>query len=89
MPGKGIQTIHEQAYAECQLAKLQQVDACDVPNAWFDAIGLEKRPIIEPRTVELDVEFPTLIPYEHRGAYVLWLLISFLIACWLVLWKDN
>lgn len=87
MPGKGLKTIHEQGYAECMLAKLKQVDACDVPGDWFDAIGLEKRPIPETRTVELVIEFPKLIPDEHRGAYLIWLFISFLIACWLVLWR--
>jgi hypothetical protein len=86
MPGKGIKTVHEQGYAECMLAKLQPVSALDVPDDWFGAIGLE-----EPRTVEVVIEpltFSMLPEWEkYRVPYLIWLAVSFVIACWLVLWR--
>jgi len=88
IPGKGIKTVHEQGYAECMLAKLQPVSALDVPDDWFDAIGLEQR---KPRTVEVVIEpltFSILPDWEkYRVPYLIWLAVSFLIACWLVLWR--
>jgi hypothetical protein len=86
--GKGIESIHEQGYAKCVLAKLQPVSALDVPDDWFDAIALEQR---EPRTVEVVIEpltFSMLPEWEkYRVPYLIWLAVSFLIACWLVLWR--
>ena len=60
LPGQGIESVCDQAYARNQLKKIQQVAAEDVPNDWFAAIGLEERqePEPEPRTVELVIQFP-------------------------------
>lgn len=55
---KGIESISEQCYAINQLEKLEKIEARDVPDDWFAAIGLEKRP--EPEPV-LNME-PTYIP---------------------------
>lgn len=58
LPGQGIESVCDQAYARNQLEKIQQVAAEDVPDDWFAAIGLEERPEPEPRTVELVIQFP-------------------------------
>ena len=42
-PGGGISTIHEQAYAKDDLAKLPQCPRDKVPDEWFVALGYEKR----------------------------------------------
>lgn len=44
-----IRDIVEQAYPVDQLKKWELVEPTDVPDAWFDAIGYEKRPEPEVR----------------------------------------
>ncbi len=58
LPGKGIESVCKQGYARNQLQKLPRIHAEEVPEAWFEAIGLEKRSMSEPRTVELVIQLP-------------------------------
>lgn len=46
--GFGIESVCEQPYPVAQLQKMEQVKPEDVPDDWFDAIGLEERPEPEP-----------------------------------------
>lgn len=62
-PGQGIESVREQAYAKNQLDKMDRVEADDVPDDWFAAIGYEKRiPKPEPQPEEnvtyLTMELP-------------------------------
>jgi len=44
LEGKGIESVCEQAYPRNCLERMERVDAAEVPDDWFAAVALEKRP---------------------------------------------
>lgn len=44
LEGKGIESVCEQAYPRNCLERMERIGGAEVPDDWFAAIGLERRP---------------------------------------------
>jgi hypothetical protein len=50
--GFGVESVCDRPYTDKDLAKMSMVNAGDVPEDWFKAIGLEERPV-EPAKLKM------------------------------------
>lgn len=73
-----IETVKEQVFAKNQLDKLTQVEAKDVPDVWFKAIGYEKR---EPSPAFLSEE------RARRQRIIIFSIILILSLLWMFIFR--